>query len=55
MRATPVSTEDYLRKEMSKPADYKTDDKFNELIYHFAFLNKYEHLINMGMEGEDIS
>ena len=53
MRATSILAEDDLRREMLKVNRPQTNDKLNKLIDHFAIQNQYEHLSNMGTEGED--
>ena len=53
VRTTPISTEDYMMKEMSKAKRPQTCDKINKLIDHFAILNG--HLNDTGTEGENIS
>ena len=46
-RTTPISMENYSRKEMSKVNRLQVDDKLDEVIECFALLNKYEHLNNL--------
>ena len=53
MKATPISPEDYLRNEMSKANGPQTDDKFNELVDHFAQLHKHKCSDIMEMERKD--
>ena len=55
VNVTPVSAEDYLRKEISKNNRLQTDDKLYELLDCFALLNQHGHLSNMETEGEDTS
>ena len=40
---SPISTEDYLRNEMSKANTIQTGDKCNKVIDHFDHLKTYEH------------
>ena len=51
VKTTPISAEDYLRKEMSKANLPQTDDKLNELIDCFALQIQHEHFNNLQMEG----
>ena len=43
-RATPISAEPYLRKEIFKTNGSQTDAKLKEFIDCFALLNQCEHL-----------
>ena len=52
VKAAPVSAENYLRKEISKKQQTKTDGK---LMDSFTLLHQLEHLSNIGTEGEGIS
>ena len=51
VRTTPISAEDYLRKQMLKVNRPQTSDKLTD---SFALLNQHKHLSYMGMEREDI-
>ena len=52
----PPHTSRRLPKEGDVQSQQTTKrDKVNKVINHFALLNQYDHLNNMGMEGEDIS
>ena len=54
MSTTPISAEDYLRKDILTANTLQTYDKLNEIIDCFAEINKHEHLNNMAMEEKDI-
>ena len=53
MMSTPISTEDYLRKEISKANTPQVDAKLNKLIDYFAPIKRHQHLQNTGREVKD--
>ena len=53
--ATPLSTEDYLSKEVSKNTKLQMNDIFIEFTDQFALLDHHECLSNIETEGKDIS
>ena len=44
IQVTPISVEDYFRKDIPKTNRPQADDKFNELIDCFVLLNQHEYL-----------
>ena len=44
VRATPISVEDDLRKEMSKANRPQVDTKLNQLMDHLALQNRHKYL-----------
>ena len=54
VRVTPISAENYLRKEISIANRKQLTSSTNSKNDHFAILNQQKQY-DMGMEGEDIS
>ena len=54
VRTTQISTEDYLRKDISQNKGLQTD-KINELIDNFALINQHQHFRSMETDGQDTS
>ena len=51
VKATLISAEDYLRKEMSKDNRPQADFKLDELTDCFALLNHHKYLKNLEING----
>ena len=53
VKAIPISAKDYIRNEMIRHNQPKTDGKCTDLIYHFVKLNKHEHSNAVEMEKKE--
>ena len=54
IKATPISTEDYLRNEISKAIQPQTSDRFTKLVDQSMQLHKHEHSNQREAEKNDM-